>query len=368
MATASRSTAELNALYTSTIEKWMGEGRVEEIVFTANELIWLLSRVSKQVGNWGFEAIQPLMTTKNTGVGWFEYDDSLSIDSMPGPEAAKFGMAFLGGPLVITEQEEIENRQEHRMVNMLRFKFDQLMLSAAEEVNISGFRGSGTNSKSIDGLEDMIFAGDDNAGTVEDANRDEARNGVDNTYGGIARGGGSTLTGWENHAYDLTNATAADRIFSAFDGPPYRTLLQAYMHCTRGAIRPDLIISSLKPYIDIQRLFDEQSLYRREVDSWRGVQMGHENFKFRSAMWIYDESATIHADAGSDATTDSDTVYLLNSMFMKMPVEQDYDFALTGFQTPVDARISIAHILWRGQIFLLNPRYTAVLHGYNVAS
>jgi len=355
MATASRDSQALNALYTSTVEKWMGAGRVEDTVFTANQLIWLMSRAAKEVGTYGFNLIQPLMTTKNTGVGWFEYDDSLSIDSMPGPESAKFDMAFLGGPLVITEQEEIENAEEHRRVNMLQFKFDQLMLSMSEEINTAGFRGSGSNSKSIDGLEDIFFAGNPSGGSYPAETRAQAAGGVDNTYGGITRTGS---TGWENYALNGSGTG-----YTSLSGNDYKALERLYLYASRGAFRPDIIVSSLKPYLDIHQLMANEATYERNIDTFRGINLGHDNLKFRSAVWLYDESATIFGDAGGDAAVGEEVTYVLNSMFLKMCVEQGYDFGLTDFDTPVDGRISIGHLLWRGQILSTNPRYGAVHHG-----
>ena len=360
MATAVRRSIDFNALYSSSIEKWMGSGKVEEVIFSANQLIWLLSKIAKEVGQYGFEIVQPLMTTKNTGVGWFQYDDTLSIASMGGPEAAKFDMAFLGGPLVITEQEEIENAEPYQMVNRLKFKFDQLLLSMAEEVNITGFRGSGVNTKAIDGLEDIVHA-ETNTGTLPNLTRAQATQ-VDNVYGGITRVLGGT-TGWENYTVDVTAASA--NTFGAFTDNAYKVFELLYIYCSRGAIRPDIILSSLLPYLDYHRLASANAQYNREIDTFRGINLGHDNTKFRNAVWLYDESAQAHTDAGSDAASGEDLVYVLNSSYLKMFVETGYDFALTPFQTPVDARISIGHVLWRGQILSPNPRYQGVLLGYN---
>lgn len=361
MATAARRSANFNDLYSSSIEKWMGSGKVEEVIFSANQLVWLLSKIAKEVGKYGFEVVQPLMTTRNTGIGWFQYDDTLSIASFAGPEAAKFDMAFLGGPLVITEQEEIENAEPYQMVNRLKFKFDQLMLSLAEEVNVAGFKGSGVNTKSIDGLEDIVVA-DDDSGTTPNLTRAQATR-ANNIYGGIQRVAGGS-TGWENYSIDLTTGSAATNSFASFTATAYQCLELLYAFCSRGAIRPDIILSSLTPYLDYHRLATANATYWREIDTLKGINLGHDNTKYRNAVWLYDESATMHADAAHDAPTGSDAVYVLNSSYLKMHVETGYDFALTPFQTPVDARISIGHVLWRGQVLSPNPRYLGVLHGY----
>ena len=364
MATASRDTAVLNSLYTSTIEKWMGGGRVEEIIFNANQLVWLMSKVAKDVGQYGFNMIQPLMTTRNTGVGWFEYDDPLSIDSMPGPEAAKYDLSFLGGPLVITEQEEIENSEPHRMVNILKFKYDQLMLSMAEEINTTGFRGSSVNSKAIDGLLD-IFYPDDAIATLSAAQVVAARTSWDagsNTYAGIARST-STPTGWENYAIEGDSGSTADLRITSFTSTGYKALERGYYYTSRGSIKPDLIISGLQPYIDAHQLMAGTStLYRREMDSFRNVQLGSDNIKFRNATWLYDEACTGYGVGGASAS--ADCLFMFNSHYMKLCVEQGYDFVLTKFQSPVDGRVSIAHVLWRGQMLSTNPRYGLVWFDY----
>ena len=335
---------------------------VEDITFEAHQLIFLLSKLpAKKLGQYGFEIIQPLLTAKNTGVGWFEYDDPLSIVSAPGPEAAKFDLGFLGGPLVITEQEEIENAEEHRRVNLLRFKFDQLMLSVAEEINQTGFKGNGVNTKAIPGLEDMVHADNHSAGTVDSVTRAQAT-ASNNTYGGIARTG---TTGWENLAVDLTAAADNDFLNAGFTGLPYLALEHIYALASRGALRPDIILSSLQPYVDIHKLMAANVTYERSVDTFKGINLGHDNLKFRSAVWFYDEEANMHADSGSQAATSSEIIYVLNSRFLALPVETGYDFGLTNFQTPVDSRISVAHVLWRGTFLSTNPRHLAVLHGYN---
>lgn len=358
MATASRSTAELNSLYTTTVEKWMGAGSVEDTVFEANQLSWLLSRASKDVGAYGFEMVQPIMTTKNSGVGWFEYNDALDTNAYGGPEAAKYGMKFLGGPLVITEQEEVENKEEHRRVGLLKFRYDQLQLSLAEEVNLSGFRGSGVNSKSIDGLEDMIFPG---TNTTDTYTRTDLDAGVTNTYAGIDRSAASAV-GWRNYCIDTggysNNFNDSSAVGAA--GDRYQAFETLYHACSRGVWRPDVIVSDLAPYGDMHNAMSQQAQYRREVDVFKGIQLGFDNLKYRNAVWFYDEMCVGHADAGH--THDGEQlIYLLNSNFLRMPVEEGYDFTFTDFQTPAGSRVHIGHILWRGNVIVTNPRYFGVM-------
>jgi len=191
--------------------------------------------------------------------------------------------------------------------------------------------------------------------STADFTRAQAQTGTYNTYAGISRVTGGT-TGWENYA-----ATFGATSFTSLTGNPYKALERMYLYCSRGAIKPDIILSGLNPYLDIQRLMAGAAQYNREVDQFKNIQLGGDNIKFRNAVWLYDEACTGYS-VGSAST--KPFVAILNTAYMRLWVESGYDFAMSKFASPIDSRVSVAHNIWRGQLGALNPRYLAIMHNY----
>ena len=374
MATASRRTANFNTLYSTAIERWYDPGKVQDTIFNATPLLWILSQVAKQTGRWSYDTVVSLLESKSSGVDSFQYYDTVSTAPSKGPQSARFPLANYSGPLTISWQEEVENRDPHRMADRIQVALEQLELTMAERMNLDMYLGNASNSKNLLGLEQAV-AGFDQSHTVgAAANRYTFRRQT-NSYGGITRTAWTSDTaggtGWENLSVDFAGAGgSATNDFKYSSGAPdvgLKELSDLYNFCSQGVVHPDIGIWSNAPFRDYENAAQEKMQIRKDSDEFRGVNLGFENLKYKAMTVIRDETAVTQNATGAigNETNGSQNAYLLNTRFMKLLVEDDFDFALGPPRAPVDQHATVRHLVWRGQVINCNPRYSGRIFDYS---
>lgn len=93
MATAARRSANLTTLYTTAKESWYDKEKAEDIIFSANPLLWILSQTRKVTGSWGFDILVRILEAKNESVTSFAGYQEIVPSTPRGPQAARFSMA-----------------------------------------------------------------------------------------------------------------------------------------------------------------------------------------------------------------------------------------------------------------------------------
>jgi len=369
VATASRRTSNFNTLYSTAIERWYDPGRVQDTVFEPTPLLWALSQVAKETGRWSFDVLVSILESKASGVDSFQYYDTVSTAPSKGPQTARFPMANYSGPLSISWQEEVENRDPNRIADRIMIALEQLELTMAERLNLDCYMGNTVTSTNLVGLEQALPAFTDQGTLGAHTDQYEYKNAT-NAYGGITRvawTASTTGTGWEPVVADFNAGAANDFKYSS--GVPdigLKELQDIYMFASKGTIHPDLGIWSNSPFRDYENAAQEKMQIRKESDEFRGIQIGFENLKYKNAVIIRDENAVTQNATGaiSDDTNGEQNAYLLNTRFWKLLVEEDFDFALGPVRGPVDQHATVRHMVWRGQLVCTNPRYQARIYGY----
>lgn len=370
MATAARRSANLTTLYTTSKETWYNPGKAEEIIFKANPLLWILSQTVKKVGVWGFDTLVRIMESKNDSVNSFSGYQELTLATPRGPQGARFNMANYYASIQMSWEEAIENKDEVQLADLLQFRIEQAELSLAERMNRDLYKGNIALSTDILGLEQLLYAATDNgilgAHTQSWQYRQQA-----NAWGNITRvpytadqAGG---TGWEGLTVDFDASTTYDIGYTS--GAPATGLVELnalYTFASQGYIHPDLGIMSNAPWIDYENAAATKMTIFKESEKFGDVQLGFDNMKYKNMLLVRDENAVTQNATGAagDNTLGEGNIYLLNTKFLELRVEEGADFELTD-EIPSQNQLAGAFfIVWRGQFICVNPRYQARIYGY----
>lgn len=364
--TASRSTADLDRFYGTTIEEW--DDGVEEVVFEENSLLYVMNSVGKHWKTGGRDVGMSFTSVKNDTAEAFAGTQHLKVSASQGPSTALWSLKNYKVSVQTIWEEEVENSGMSALLDKFQEAVENAELSLAELLDEVLKSGQGNGSKHFQGLEEAVFAGDPSAGTAPSLTRTQFFSGADNTYAGIDRSGTDDgAVGWRNGAMDIASLT--DGFTSRTSATSaYPALRRAYNLCSRGTRTPDLILMTLDPYEHFEGLGEDVVRYNKGLDG----QMGRFNFPFEcfayhNATVVKWEGGTNSGLNGNDAATGAQMVYLLSTMYWKLTAETQAWFAWTDFIRPSTQMARVAHMVVRLTPRCINPRYQGVLHDYTVS-
>jgi len=169
------------------------------------------------------------------------------------------------------------------------------------------------------------------------------------TVGGLAQ---STNSWWRNWSHDMTGVTTLTGLLAAFDQMIEQTNLGA-----GGKV--DLILTD--PVT--RRLLNSAYYvaYRRGMETDNNYPF--DNLLFRGAHVVVDELVpNVHAGTtDTSVATGLGTAYFINSKMIKIKYDTQANFILTDLQKPVNQDGKVGHVLWMGNVCMMNRRKHGVI-------
>jgi len=271
----------------------------------------------------GTSIVETLLYGQNSTVKSYAGYDLLDVTPQTGITAAEFLWKHIAGSVVISGQEEFENKGKSRIINLLEAKMTQLDISIRQVVNAMIFGdGTGNGGKDITGLD---LAVEDGAAW--------------STYGGID----SSLAAnafWRNQYINFTGA--GNTSFGTASGASVEgmnVMRNLYNSCSRGKTKPTLILTT-------QLLFEAYEKHgegsKLETMSTKLLEMGFQNLLFKGTPIVWDEDVP------------SQVMVMLNSDFLKFVVGKGRNFITTPFVRPKDQEAKVAQVLLYANITLAN--------------
>ena len=159
---------------------------------------------------------------------------------------------------------------------------------------------------------------------------------IDRSIGGI----NSTTETWWDAQRDATGGA-----FSAVGMTYMRGMYNDIL--ATGAGKPDQIMTTSTIH----------EAFEAEVDPdvrYVSVEGGTANRGFTKLMW-----KGIPIDFDSDCTAQA--MYFLNKNWLRLKVDSDGDFSTDEFQSPVNQKVSVAKLCFRGQLITDNPRGLGII-------
>ena len=260
---------------------------------------------------------------------WFDGYDVLSTNATDGITAAFYSFKYNAVPIVISMTEENESRKGESAVKLLAAKTQQAMTKSFDTIN-AALHGA-QSGKSMLGLQDVVAEG------------------TSTTLGGISVASNSW---WDNQR--RAGGDFDSQSNNIYLGPQEMGLL--WNSCSEANDKTNLIISSMTYYGQYESLF-EGTGYTRFTSSGNrsgpNFGLGAEgDITFRGAPVIGDRDCV------------SDSMYLLNTKYLKLKIQSGLNFAKTPFKEPSNQMAKVAFIVTGVELVTNNRRRHGLM--YNI--
>ena len=372
----------LNTLATGAFEAI--QPGVQDLVYKETTLLNLSKAYGMyETGRWSHHIVVPVVDRDDATVTSFSGTTTLSTNLTQGARSAYYGLANYAGNIGIAWEETEQISGPTEIVNLLETRAFKTYRAMGARLDQDMFWGNTSNSMNLVGLEQIVNPASHSVATPSLATaavsgaRWRYRQAA-NTVGGVLRtvftADGVGGTNYENLSLNMkgdfnSSELGTANVFALSSGVPNKglqVLNHFYQALTWGITRPNLIISTPKPYEDYQLSAMSFLQYVRTGGEAQAADLGFSTTSFRGAQWVQSDRAYASGVNGN-ATAGTDIVYMLNTKSLGLKVSETADFVTTDFVKPVDQAASVAQVLWRGQLVGYNPRYNGCLFNYGLA-
>lgn len=270
----------------------------------------------------GYEIVRPLDYAENSTYQRYSGFDTLNVNASDVLTAAKYDWVQAAINVVASGRELRMNSGKEQIIDLAAAKLKNAQRTAANNMSIDLY-SSGALANQMGGLAQIIQT--NGQGTV----------------GGI---NSTTYTFWRNK---FLEATGTNLVTKANIKGFMNTL---FLDLTRGADRPDLIVSSN----DFFSLFWEslQDLQRYSRDNENAV-VGFQSLKFVDADVIF--------DSNTNFATNAERMYFLNTNYLEMVEHRDARWTTTDEKMSVNQDGVVIPLLWMGNLTCSNRALQGIL-------
>jgi hypothetical protein len=263
----------------------------------------------------------PLSYAKNETVTSIGKGDTVSLSETLFQTVAQFEWKFLAGSIVRYFTDDAKNKSRQQHINWANKKLDNLKDSMADKFEEMLFAdGTGNGSKDTEGLGNLV----DTTPTV-------AR-----TVGNIAQ---TTYTWWANRQ---KTATGAASVYLLSD---MRNLANT---CSEGKTRsfPNILATTQT----VAELYDDEVLEQRSI-----VNQTKGDAEFQGTTWK-------GIPLVWSAQCPSGRMYFLNSKYIGLNTDPDYNFTPTAWKTiPNQVEDRVMQLVWKGNLIASRRKSLGVL-------
>jgi hypothetical protein len=270
----------------------------------------------------GYEIVEPLDYAENSTFQRYSGYDTLNISASDVLSAAKYSWVQSAVNVTASGLELRQNSGKNQIVDLAKSRLKNAMRTAANNMSVDLY-SSGSLTNQMGGLGAIITS--DGTGTV----------------GGIVSG---TYTFWKNQFREISGT-------NTWTKSTIRDEMQAlWLSCVRGTDKPDVLISTNDFYSAYWGgLTDNQ----RYTDKDNEATAGFQSLKFNTADVIH--------DSNSNFTATGETMYFVNSDYLKLVVHRDANWSQLDDRNSVNQDAVVIPIIWQGQLTCSNRSLQGVL-------
>lgn len=303
--------AQLATVVHSTITKSRGKLIMASVKSNAY-MAWQFANEQVEFEDGGKEITNPLTLGRNPNVASYEY-----YNSLPTAQTNEFGTVTytwsrVAGTVIISDQEEDENRGEAQIFKLMKAKMEVLEESIKEKFSTYLYAtGSGTDPF---GLGNCI-PDDPTTGTL----------------GGISR---VTETQWRTSSYDFDATLDSTNIEEAFD--------DILLDLTVKGEKPDLILCGRNIIRHYRQAVRDKAVINLNT-SKSGSKMydlGFTGVSHNGITMVYDEDCPVNK------------AYFINSKYLRLHILKHVNMASKKLTSPWTVDASGSRIVWQGQLCL----------------
>lgn len=343
----SQNTVNYDALLSTTLFAYRSK-MVDNIFKASSFLAALKKNGGIEYQNGGERIAQPLMYETNSTIKSYKGYDTLDTTPQDGMTTAFYPWCEIGGTISISRLEERQNSGEAAILKLLEKKIMQAEMSLKQAVNTMLIQGTVSSSTFVPGnsAKDLLPLG----------YFFRKLKATDPTTGGnVGNIAGATYSWWRHRVGDFGNHSTTNADFNA--SVSTRAGLKAYLYrlwnfCTRGGdgSGPDIALMDQVAFETYEMALDAAKQY---IDV-NLADLGFDNIKLKGAVALWDELVP-DIYTGTAAITEG-SVFMINSKFYKLVIDEQTDFVTTPFIEPENQTAKTAKVLFMGNATVSNMR------------
>ena len=277
----------------------------------SNALVaWMIANNRIEFEDGGKDITNPLIVGRNPNVTSYAYYGNLPTAQTSEFETVRYGWSRVAGTVIISDQEEDENKGPTQIFKLLTAKMQVLDESIQEKFSTYMY-GSGPGLDPF-GLEAAI--------------PDDPTTG---SYGGLSRADNSY---WRTSSYDFAGGLASTNIEEAFD--------DMLMDLTLKKERPSVIIAGRDIYrIYRQAVRDKLVINLSEIEK-EVVDLGFSGIAHDKIPIIYDEDCA------------PNKAYFINDKYLRLHILKGVNMKVKELSSPWNVDAVGRRVVWQGQLCL----------------
>ena len=272
-------------------------------------MAWAFANNRVEFEDGGHDITNPLTIGRNPNIASYEYYDELPIGQTDEFTTVSYNWARVAGTVIISDQEEDENRGTAEIFKLVRAKVNVLEESIKEKFSEYLYgSGAGTDPH---GLGNVIPA-DPTTGTL----------------GGIDR---ATETQWRTSAYDFNGNLDSSNIEEAFD--------DILLDLTLKGDKPDVILTGRNIYRTYRTAVrDKVVINLSESNSGKKMMdLGFAGVKHQAIPMLYDEDCPVNY------------AYFINSKYLRLHILRHVNMKVKQLVSPWNVDATGQRVVWQGQ-------------------
>lgn len=272
-------------------------------------MAWAFATNRVEYEDGGAQIGNPLTVGRNPNIGSYEYYDQLPVGQTNEFITLNYTWSRVAGTVIISDQEEDENKGEAVIFKLMKAKMDVLEESIKEKFSEYLYAaGGGTDPLGLPSL----IPDDPTTGTL----------------GGVNR---ATETQWRTSSYNFAGALNATNIEEAFD--------DVLLDLTLKGDKPDLILCG-RNILRLYRAAVRDKIVLNLSDTSNGKRMmdlGFGGLSHQNIPMLYDEDCPVNK------------VYFINSKYIRLHILRHVNMKVKELNSPWDTDASGSRIVWQGQ-------------------
>lgn len=257
---------------------------------------------------------------------WYTGFDTLTYTGKQLFTAAEYELKLIAAPVGISGEDLLKNSGRERVIDLMEAKIKNAEKTLMNQMSKGIYSdGTGSSGKQLTGLKALVSDAP-TSGTVGGINRATSGNEF-----------------WRNYAHTADSALTKDTIYGAMN--------TAFLACSRGTDKPDLIVADDTMY----QLYESSLIPQQRFTNAKLAEAGFENLKFKGADVIY--------DGGIGGECPEGHMYFLNTDYIRLRPHKDRNFKLIGDRERVAVNQDAIYriIGWAGNLTMSNAKLQGVL-------
>lgn len=270
---------------------------------------WAFATNRVEYEDGGHEISNPLTTGRNPNIASYEYYDALPMAQTDEFDTATYNWSRVAGSVIISDQEQDENKGEAQIFKLLRAKMEVLEESIKEKFSTYLY-GSGTGTDPY-GLQ-LVIPDDPTTGTL----------------GGISR---VSETQWRTSSYDFSGGLDQTNVEEAFD--------DIMMDLTMKGQKPDIMVCGRNVMRVYRAAVRDKAIFAlsETKNGSRMADLGFGGVSFNNVPMVYDEDCGV------------DRCYFINSKYLRLHILRHVNMKLKRLVAPWTQDAIGRRIVWQGQ-------------------